>query len=117
MRVTLTFLMLLAAPVWAQSFVLKSGDAAFENAELDQRLRGQVLTFFDDGQSKYYEDGRYSYTYANDGGTAYGYWDINPAGAVCIQFLNEQTRCDMYVKNGDRLILITEEGHRFPVRP
>ncbi len=117
MRLILLVMMVLTGPALADGFAMKQGDAAFDLEGLDGRLRGEVLTFYDDGQSHYYEDGRYSYTYANDGGSAYGYWDITPEGAVCIEFLNESTRCDMYVKNGDRLILITEDGHRFPVRP
>jgi hypothetical protein len=26
-------------------------------------------------------------------------------------------RCDLYVRNGDRLVLVIEDGDRFPVRP
>lgn len=106
-----------AAPAVAQDFATKDGDTPFDRLGLTDALSGQTLAFYDDGQSKYYEDGRYSYTYGNDGGTAYGYWDVGETGAVCVEFLNEATRCDMYVMNGDRMILIDEDGHRFPVRP
>ncbi|MGH1415588.1 MAG: hypothetical protein ACRBB0_19015 [Pelagimonas sp.] len=117
MRLSWILAVLIAGPVWAEEFAIKKGDTPFERDALDTRLRGEVLEFYDDGQAKYYVDGRYSYTYAGSGSAAYGYWDINPEGAICVEFLNETTRCDFYVMNGDRMILITQEGHRFPVRP
>ncbi|MBV2359746.1 hypothetical protein KUH32_08165 [Thalassococcus sp. CAU 1522] len=98
-------------------FALRDGDELIGQEALDVRLRGNILTFFDDGQSEYYVDGRYTYTYANDGGTAYGYWRIDDGGAVCIEFVNGFARCDLYVTNGARLFLLDEGGSRFPVRP
>ena len=35
---------------------------------------------------------------------------------VCINFDNGSGRCDVFVKDGTRAILITAEGVRFPVR-
>lgn len=107
----------MAGTAVAQTFTPKDGDEILDGFALTDVLAGQVLVFYDDGQSKYYDDGRYSYTYAGEGGAAYGYWAVDESGAVCIEFLNEATRCDMYVMNGDRMILIDENGNRFPVRP
>lgn len=106
-----------ALPATAQDWMSRPGDTGFSNAELDTRLRGNILTFYDDGQSEFYDDGRYTYTYANDGGTGYGYWEITGDSTVCIEFVNGFSRCDRYVRNGDRLILQTADGERFPIRP
>ena len=114
----LCFFLALASPGFAQElpFAAVDGDEALAENALQQRLSGQTLTFYDDGVSKYYVDGRYSYTYAQDGGTAYGYWSISN-GAVCVEFLNGFSRCDMIVQNGNRLILLDERGDRYPIRP
>lgn len=121
MRLNLPFIVsvvcLMAGPTIAQDFKTKDGDEIFDQFALAETLAGKVLVFYDDGKSQYYDDGRYSYTYAGDGGTAYGYWDVSENGAVCITFLNEATRCDLYVMNGKRMIMIDENSNRFPVRP
>ena len=101
----------------AQEWPLRPGDEALDTATLEATLRGNSLTFFDDGVSEFYEDGRYTYTYANDGGTGYGYWRIEARGTVCIDFVNGFARCDMYINDGTRLVLLTEKGDRFPIRP
>lgn len=109
--------LLVATPALAQGYDVRPSDSVFDAQALDARLSGQVLTFYDDGQSEYYEDGRYTYTYAGDGGTAYGYWRITEDGAVCVEFVNGFARCDLYVMNGTRLLLLDGGGARFPVRP
>lgn len=109
--------LVLAAPVAAQSFDLRDGDERIARQEMTERLSGQTVRFFDDGASEYYADGRYTYTYANNGGTAYGYWRVEDEGAVCVEFVNGFSRCDLYVRNDGRLILLDEKGNRFPVRP
>jgi hypothetical protein len=35
---------------------------------------------------------------------------------VCIAYLNGFDRCDAYVENDGRLILVTRAGDRFPIR-
>lgn len=118
MRIASVLLLLsFAAPVLAQGFDLRDGDSRFAADSLTERLSGQILVFYDDGASEYYRDGRYTYTYANEGGTAYGYWSVKEDGAVCIEFVNGFSRCDLYVMNGDRMILLSEDGERYPVRP
>ncbi|MDA7425116.1 hypothetical protein [Thalassococcus lentus] len=108
---------LAAGPVASQAFGLKEGDARFDRSVLLDRLSGQVVTFYDNGQSEYFTDGRYTYTYANQGGTAYGYWEVAADGSVCIDFVNGFSRCDLYVMNAGRMILLDEKGDRYPVRP
>jgi hypothetical protein len=107
----------IAAPVGADSYALRAGDERLDAQAMRSRLSGHVLTFYDDGQSEYYVDGRYTYTYAGDGGTAYGYWRVTEDGAVCVDFVNGFARCDLYVMNGVRMILLDERGDRYPVRP
>ena len=80
-------------------------------------IEGRTLTFFDNGQSKFSVGGAYSYTYANGGGTAFGAYDVAEDGTVCIAFRNGFGRCDRYVQSGGRVVMLTEKGERFPIRP
>ena len=109
-------LVLLAAPALAQEWKLRDGDVPLEPGALAERLVGRTVTFYDDGQSYYFPDGRYTYTYAG-GGVAYGYFRLGEGGTVCVEFVNGFSRCDRYVRAGARLVLLTEDGERFPVRP
>ena len=103
---------------FAQNWVPRDTDTLFTQLDLEARLRGETITFFDDGQSQFFEDGRYTYTYANDGGTGYGYFEIKTDSTICVEFVTGFSRCDMYVIDAaNRLVVITEAGDRFPVRP
>ncbi|WP_425041080.1 hypothetical protein [Primorskyibacter sp. S187A] len=118
MRILLALILCLPSAVSAQSWSLREGDQVFEQTSLDARLRGETLTFFDNGQSEFYSDGRYTYTYANDGGVGYGYYEVMTDSSVCIEFVNGFSRCDAYVLDAaGRLVVVTEAGDRFPVRP
>lgn len=108
---------LIATPVFAEGWMRRDSDQSIDKPALDARLRGEVIEFYDGGRSEYYEDGRYTYTYANDGGTGYGYFEIKDDGSICIEFVTGFSRCDLYVLDAqDRLVVITEKGDRFPVR-
>lgn len=114
MRTALIILLTLcAAPVW--SWELRPGDAVVDPATMP----GRALTFYDDGVSRYSAGGSYSYTYsaANGGGTAYGTFAAQPDQSICITYRNGFARCDLLVENAGRLVLITEKGERYPVRP
>ena len=111
-----TFLITLAAPLWAQDWAVRDTDRALSRAEVETLTTGQTVTFYDDGQSKYSAGGAYSYTYAS-GETAYGRYTISEDGTVCIQYRNGFSRCDRYVQAGERIVLLTENGLRFPIRP
>lgn len=101
----------------SQSLDTREGDTVISAADLDTRLRGQQLVFFDDGVSHFYHDGRYTYAYdMGEGGFAYGYFEVPEDSTVCIAFVNGFSRCDGYVENDGRLVLITRDGHRFPIR-
>lgn len=105
------------SPSVGWSWDLNPGDIPLSTAELTV-LPGQSFVFFDDGEAQFGEDGAYSYTYsaANGGGTAWGSYRISEDGSICVDFINGATRCDIYVHSNGRLVLITEEGQRFPVR-
>ena len=112
--ITLLFLATAAA---ADSWNIRPDDMILDRPQVSAMIEGKTLTFFDDGQSKFSAGGAYSYTYANGGGTAFGAYDIQPDGTVCIAFRNGFGRCDRYVQNGARFVMLTEKGERFPIRP
>ncbi len=104
-------------PLAAADWALRPTDEPFSQAELES-LPGQSFVFYDDGESIYGADGAYSYTYsiANGAGTAWGSYHIVEDGSVCVHFVTGAERCDFFVRNGSRVLVITEEGERFPVR-
>ncbi|WP_170763986.1 hypothetical protein [Ruegeria lacuscaerulensis] len=106
---------LVASPLTAAEWPTKPGDVPLSPEELDA-LAGRTLTFYDDGQSRYSAGGAYSYTYAS-GESAFGTYSIAEDGSVCIAYRNGFGRCDLYVRSGERLILIDKNGDRYPVRP
>ncbi len=108
-------LLLCASPISAAEWATKPGDKPLNPQELEA-LAGQTLTFYDDGQSKYSAGGAYSYTYAS-GESAFGTYSIAEDGSICIAYRNGFSRCDLFVRSGERLILIDEKGDRYPVRP
>lgn len=117
MRYLLIFLMT-AGAASAAEWNLRDGDVPLSRAEI-QSFEGRVLTFYDNGQSRYSAGGAYSYTYApeNGGGTAFGTFFLAEDGSICAEFRNGFSRCDLFVYSGARLVLIDEKGDRYPVRP
>jgi len=117
MRVFALLPALISGAAMAQTVDTRPGDALISSADLDARLRGQELIFFDDGVSHFYNDGRYTYAYdMGDGGYAYGYFEVPGDSTVCVAFVNGLSRCDALVENAGRLVLITSDGDRFPIR-
>lgn len=109
----------LTTPLIAQDWALRASDERFDATGIEAEVTGRTLTFYDDGQSKFSAGGAYSYTYsmANGGGSQFGTWSASPDGIICISYRNGFSRCDMYVLADGRLVVLTEEGGRFPVRP
>ncbi|MFU1681979.1 hypothetical protein ACM258_04770 [Phaeobacter piscinae] len=103
--------------VLAQDGAMRAGDQPYDEEAL-AALPGQSIVFYDDGEALFGEDGAYSYTYsaANGGGTAWGSYRVAQDGQVCVTFVNGMSRCDQYVTNRDRTVVITSDGQRFPVR-
>ncbi len=114
-----TFAILMATlamtPALAQDG-LRASDVVMAPAELTETLSGQQLEFFDGSKSSYAEDGTYGYTYTDDGPVWTGRFEVFEESRVCVDFDNGSRRCDQLVRDGDRLVLITEDGLRFPVR-
>lgn len=79
-------------------------------------LSGQVIEFFDGSKSRYDVDGSYGYTYTDDGPVWRGRYETFDDSRVCVDFDNGSARCDLFVQDGQRLVLITADGTRFPVR-
>ena len=103
-----------AAP--AEEWQTKEGDRLLDRDELETILRGHEVEFHDGSRASYGADGSYGYLYAGDDSAHAGRFETGEDSAVCVTFENGAARCDLYVMNGARLILITESGLRFPVR-
>ena len=108
-------LLLTALPAAAQDG-LRADDILMDASTLDSHLRGQVLEYFDGSKSRYEPDGRYGYTYTDDGPVWTGAFQTFDDSRVCVVFDNGSSRCDLIVINGERSVLITAGGLRFPVR-
>ena len=106
-------LALLAGSASAQG--VRDSDAVLSDAEMRAEVVGSTHTFFDGGRSFFSLTDSYSYTYP-DGGIAYGRYELRGEGVVCTFFNHGFDRCDTYVRAGERLVLITEDGDRFPIR-
>ena len=118
MRHILRFLLLvLPLPVSAGEWALRATDRPFTPQEL-AALPGQSFVFFDDGESIYGPDGAYSYTFSakNGGGTSWGSYRLAEDGSICVDFVSGATRCDFLVHSGARIVVLTEDGERYPVR-
>lgn len=95
---------------------MQDADRVLSRAEVEALVSGQTIVFYDDGRSNYEADGAYSYTYAS-GASAHGRYKIAADGTVCVQYRNGFGRCDKYVQSGNRIVLLTEKGLRFPIKP
>jgi hypothetical protein len=99
----------------ASDWQLRPGDQKYGAAELARRLDGQTLEFHDGGRSRYGPGNAYVYIYADEESVP-GVYAITDKGEVCVTFLRGARRCDLYVRNGGREILIDENGDRYPLR-
>lgn len=104
------------ALVSAQDWALRGDDRLLNQAEVVALTDDQTLVFYDNGESRFAADGAYTYTYAG-GGTAFGQYEVGPDGTVCIAYRNGFERCDRYVQSGARIVMLTQKGERFPLRP
>ena len=112
----LFFLILWPAAVWADEFTSLSGDVALSVAELTEMTAGRALEFYEGGVSLYSVGGAYSYTYPNNGGTAFGQFTVGE-DEICIAYRNGHSRCDRFVRSHGRLVMLTQDGQRFAIRP
>lgn len=115
MRKLIALFLFLPAAGYAE-FVLLKDDRALTREEVVSMTGQHLIEFFEGGQSRYSVGGSYSYTYRG-GGTAYGRYNIGADGTICILFRNGRDRCDRFVQSHGRLVMITQTGDRFPIRP
>jgi len=118
MRFIISVLLAFASSAHAQEFAPKASDQILDVESMAARVVGRTHEFFDGGISFFSVSGTYTYTYS-DGGRAYGQYalqDDGAGGVFCSSFDNGFSRCDMYVDDGTRLVLLTEDGTRFPVK-
>lgn len=110
--------LLLLTPVaaLASDFALLSGDIPLTRDEVVTLTETHLVEFYEGGQSRYSVGGSYSYTYEG-GGTAFGAFDVGPDGVICVIYRNGRDRCDRFVRSHGRLVMITQSGDRFPIRP
>lgn len=109
-------LLLIAGPVCADPYSILAGDRVLDRRSFADAIEGRTLTYYTGGTSRYSAGGAYSYSYAG-GDTAFGVYRVEADGTVCVAFRNGRARCDRFVQRDGRLILLTEKGDRFPVRP
>jgi hypothetical protein len=114
MRKTFVFCTLAAFPAFADG--VRDSDVLLDRVAMDDLLTGKVVTFFDGSKSTYGPDGSYGYTYTDDGPVWRGEYTYRDDSRVCVDFENGSSRCDTFVLDGDRAVLITDDGTRFPVR-
>lgn len=109
---------LLAAPAAAQDYIIRDSDAVPSRDQLAETILDRDLEFFDGGVSHYATDSSYAWTYAaeNGGGIWTGTHAINDDATVCVTFETNVERCDMFVIAGERLVMLSSDGQRFPVR-
>ncbi|MEM9970387.1 MAG: hypothetical protein AAF762_04740 [Pseudomonadota bacterium] len=107
--------MLFPAAAAAQDGIRLS-DRLLDIDELQTLLSGQVVEFFDGSKSRYTAAGRYGYTYTDDGPIWAGTYTVVGPSEVCVAFDNGSNRCDLMVDDGLRMVLITSDGLRFPIR-
>jgi len=110
------FLIAIALPVLAQEWSLRRPDILLDQHSAQALTAGSMLIFQDDGRSKFSVGGAYSYTYAEDGSTEFGIFRVEHDGRVCIDLRNGTERCNIFVRNDGLLVMLTEQGGRFPIR-
>ena len=94
---------------------MRADDTLFDAATLSDLLAGTTLEFHDDSRARYGAGGAYEYRYRPGDPPFRGTWETDDS-AVCVTFDNGFDRCDTIVRAAGRLVLITAEGLRFPVR-
>jgi len=114
MRILLA-LVLMAGSAMAQDGV-RATDRLYAVEELSGLLSDHAVEFYDGSVSRYRGDGVYSYKYTEGDRPWLGTWRVPEAGRICVDFDNGSQRCDSFVDDGARMVLVIGDGTRFPVR-
>ena len=115
MRYLVLILSLIATATNAQQ-VPRDGDVLYSKVDLTELVSGKMLEFYTGGFSRYGTDGNYDYRYEIDGAPAPGTYEVRDDSFICTVFHNGFNRCDLFVQSNDRVVLIIENGERYPVR-
>lgn len=112
------FALTLATPALAQDYVIRSSDTIPTRSALLDMILDRDLEYYDGGSSRYSSDGTYAWTFGdnNGGATLPGIYAVGDNATICITYDTGSQRCDMFVFAADRLVLLSEDGHRYPVR-
>ncbi|MEM6635682.1 MAG: hypothetical protein AAF667_07295 [Pseudomonadota bacterium] len=113
-RYLFAILSLVGTAAFAQGF--RDTDKFFDVDGLTTVLSGQVIEFYDGSLASYGVAGDYEFAYAPGEPPFRGIYEIGDRGEVCVDFDNGFGRCDTYVRSTDRIILVIEDGQRFPVK-
>ena len=108
-------LMILNGPGLTAEWPMRLGDRIFTKEELCLFIATNQIRFHDGGRSEYGPGDAYSYVYASEN-RANGAFRIETDRSICVDFVNGFSRCDLFVRNGNRVILIDEKGDRYPLR-
>ncbi|PRY21158.1 hypothetical protein CLV78_11031 [Aliiruegeria haliotis] len=114
MRVLISALILIPAMAAAQG--VRESDRLLAANDLVDRLGGHVATFYDGSTAQYAASGDYSYRYTPDDPAFVGTYETASDSRICVTFENGFDRCDTYVEASGRLVLVTADGLRFPVK-
>jgi len=113
---SLTLILIFSASFASAQAGFRDTDSRLSKAQLTEMLVGQELEFFTNGFASYFADGRYDYRYEADGERVPGVYEFTEESSVCMVFDNGFERCDYLVQAGERLVMIIENGERYPVR-
>lgn len=94
----------------------RPNDQMLDVTTLAESLSGNTIEFFDTSLASYFEDGRYEYRYRPDDFVWEGKYELRDGSMVCTTFSGGAERCDMIVRANDRLVMIIENGDRYPVK-
>ena len=94
----------------------RDSDRLLGETELSGLLSGQMMEFFDDSQAFYLPDGAYEYRYGPEEPPFRGTYSVTDESSVCVSFDNGFERCDLIVDDGNRYVMIIENGDRYPIR-
>ena len=95
---------------------VRATDRVYAVDELLELLSDHAVEFFDGSVSRYRGDGAYSYKYTEADRPWLGIWTVPEPGRICVDFDNGSARCDMFIDDGARMVLVIADGTRFPVR-
>lgn len=110
------FLFITSGSAMAQNWNIRPWDGEMDREDVVAWVVGSDILFMDGGVARYGADGRYAYVYAG-GRTFEGDYIIEADGSICVNFDDGNARCDRYVLHGKRLVMLSENGRRFPVEP